>query len=419
MILGWAVYRRNGNVVLATIFAVTAMYITVGIGDWVQTKYPDLQQLPVLWGIPPTGLWTIILLIYCSFASTLPVNLLLQPRDYINAWQLFIMMALLGAGVIASAFVSDSFTMSGPMIQDNLPSDVPLLMPMMFVVIACGAISGFHSLVASGTSPKQISQETHSLFVGYGSMLLEGMLAVLVIICVAAGLGMGHNGMTGRAVWDSFYTGWMEGRSLQDNLQPVAIGAANMMKSLGIPLSLGLAIIGVFISSFAGTTLDTAVRIQRYVIAEIAEDLKVPSLSGRYTATLIAVVTAGVLAFLNVSGDKISFGADGKGALRLWPIFGTVNQLLAALSLLVVTMYLRRKGGVKYLISGIPCIIILCITSYAMILNEITYYQKQNWLLAGLGAIIFIMAIWMTLETIIQFGKKQPVEDELLGLAMD
>jgi carbon starvation protein len=404
--LGWAVYRKNANVVLSTLIAVVVMYLTVGLGAWLEFHYPGLAQLPVIAGMPATGSWTILLLIYCFFASTLPVTLLLQPRDYINAWQLFLMMGLLMIGIVVSAFTSDTFALSAPMINPAVPNDVPPMMPMMFVLIACGAISGFHALVSSGTSPKQIAKETDSLFIGFGSMLLEGMLAVLVIICIAAGLGMGHDGLTGRAAWDSFYTGWMEGRSLQNNLQPVAIGAANVMSSIGIPASLGLAIFGVFVCSFAGTTLDTTVRIQRYVIAEIAEDLKLPAMAGRYTATLFAVLTGAVLAFLDTTGGKIAFGADAKGALRLWPILGTVNQLLAAVAFLVITMYLRKKGGVKYLITAIPCVIILFITSYAMILNEITYYRQQNWLLVGLSGAIFLMAVWMTIETIIQFFKK-------------
>jgi carbon starvation protein len=405
--LGWAVYRKNANIMLSTALAVIAMYLTVALGAWLENHYPGLSQLPVIGDMPATGSWTIILLIYCSFASTLPVTLLLQPRDYINAWQLFLMMGLLMVSIVVAAFSSETFTLSAPMINQQVPADVPPMMPMMFVLIACGAISGFHALVSSGTSPKQISRETDSLFIGFGSMLLEGMLAVLVIICIAAGLGMGHDGMTGRAAWDSFYTGWMEGRGLQNNLQPVAIGAANIMHSIGIPTSMGLAIFGVFVCSFAGTTLDTTVRIQRYVIAEIAEDLKLPAMAGRYKATLFAVLTGAALAFLDTTGGKIAFGADAKGALRLWPILGTVNQLLAAVALLVITMYLRKKGGLKYLITAIPCMIILFITSYAMILNEITYYRQQNWLLAGLSGVIFVMAVWMTIETIIQFAKKQ------------
>ncbi|MHC4291721.1 MAG: carbon starvation CstA family protein, partial [Planctomycetota bacterium] len=373
---------------------------------WLEHIRPGLTSFPVDFPIPATGMWTIILLIYAWVASTLPVTTLLQPRDYINAWQLAIMMALLAAGVVASAlFGGGEFRIVAPAIN-NVGPDIPPLMPMMFVTIACGAISGFHSLVAGGTSTKQIAAEPDAQFVGYGSMLTEGALAVLVIVCICAGLGMGHDGQTGSAVWQGFYSSWLGAKGLGDKLQPVVVGASNMMGSLGIPQTLGFAIMGVFISSFAGTTLDTAVRIQRYVVGELAEDLKLPRLSGRWVATTIAVITAAALAFVNTQDGKITFGANALGALRLWPLFGTVNQLLAALALLVVTMYLKKKGGLKYLISGIPCVVMLIVTGWAMVLNEMKFYKDENILLIIIGGAVFLLAIWMTLETLVLFFKK-------------
>jgi carbon starvation protein len=277
---------------------------------------------------------------------------------------------------------------------------------MMFVTIACGAISGFHSLVATGTSPKQVARENDAQFVGYGSMLTEGALAVLVIICIAAGLGMGFKGQTGPSVWQSFYNSWLGAKGLGDKLQPVVVGAANMMGAIGIPQTLGFAIMGVFISSFAGTTLDTAVRIQRYVVSEITEDIHLPALSNRWFATTIAVLTAAVLAFIDTSGGKVTFGASATGAMRLWPLFGTVNQLLAALALLVITMYLKKKGGLKYLFTAIPCLIMLIVTGSAMVFNEKRYIETQNILLAVIGVLVFLLAAWMTIETLILFARK-------------
>jgi carbon starvation protein len=316
---------------------------------------------------------------------------------------------LLAAGVVASAvFGGGDFRIVAPAINSVGP-DIPPLMPMMFVTIACGAISGFHSLVAGGTSSKQITAEPDAQFVGYGSMLTEGALAVLVILCICAGLGMGHEGQTGSAAWEGFYGSWMGAKGLGDKLQPVVIGASNIMGSLGIPQTLGLAIMGVFIASFAGTTLDTAVRIQRYVVGELAEDLKLPQLSNRWTGTTIAVITAAALAFVNTQDGKITFGANALGALRLWPLFGTVNQLLAALALLVVTMYLKKKGGLKYLISGVPCILMLIVTGWAMVLNERTFYEEKNILLIIIGGVVFLLAVWMTAETLILFFRPKAV----------
>ena len=406
IILGWAIYKKSANVLLSTIVAVSAMYAGVVLGAWLEHVRPGLCSFPETWFLKPAGLWTLILLGYAWVASTLPVTTLLQPRDYINAWQLFIMMALLVIGVAASAFFRGAdFTLTAPAVN-HTGADIPPLFPMMFVTIACGAISGFHSLVATGTSPKQVNRETDAQFVGYGSMLTEGALAVLVIICIAAGLGMGFNGQSGPGVWQGFYGSWLGTRGLGDKLQPVVVGAANMMGSLGIPETLGFAIMGVFISSFAGTTLDTAVRIQRYVVGEIAEDIRLPALSNRWAATSIAVVTAAVVAFVDTSGGRVAFGASGTGAVKLWPLFGTVNQLLAALALLVVTMYLKSKGGFKYLVAGIPCLMMLIITGTAMIYNQQQYFKTRNLMLGILGAVVFVLAAWMTVETLILFFKK-------------
>lgn len=409
MLLGWAIYKKNAHVFSCTVAAVLAMYGCIALGAWLESIRPGMFNFPADWIIPPTGLWTILLLIYVWFASTLPVTMLLQPRDYINAWQLYIMMALLACGIAASAFLRPEFALAAPALQ-HAPSDAPPLLPMMFVIIACGAISGFHSLVASGTSTKQLQAEPDALFVGYGSMLLEGALAVLVIVCIAGGLSLGAGQMSGLQAWQSFYSLWMGEKGLESNLAPVVVGASNVMTSLGIPAALGMAIIGVFISSFAGTTLDTATRIQRYVISELAEDFHLPMLSNRWIATTIAVLTAAALAFINTSQGHIVFGADAAGAKRLWPLFGTVNQLLAALALLVVTMYLKRKGGFRYLVAAVPCLIMLLVTGWAMVLNEINYVQTKNFLLAVVGGLVFLLALWMTAETVILFVRSRITE---------
>jgi carbon starvation protein len=282
----------------------------------------------------------------------------------------------------------------------------------MFVVIACGAISGFHSLVASGTSSKQVSKETDTLFVGYGSMLLESFLAVLVLVCVGAGIGMalkleGGTVLTGQQAWQHQYSTWMGEKGLTDKIAPVVIGAANMMGKLGLPETVGITLMGVFIASFAGTTLDTSTRIQRYVISELATDLRIPFLTNRWTATSFAVLTAAGLAFAT--------GADGTGAMKLWPLFGSANQLLAALALLIVTLYLKRKGGTKCLVTAVPCLIMLFITNWAIIKKVIGYVRQENWLLVTIGGVIFLLALWMTIEAVTTFfsnpsSKEQPVQ---------
>ncbi|MCH8217948.1 MAG: carbon starvation protein A [Planctomycetes bacterium] len=398
MILGVAVYKKKVSILLATIIAVVVMYVTVGLGAYIEHAHPGRFLLPDLGVLPATGLWTIILLAYAWVASTLPVTTLLQPRDYINAWQLFVAMALLIVGVCVASF-QGLLPMAAPAINTQLPADTPSLWPFMFITIACGAISGFHSLVASGTSAKQVANEEDSLIVGYGSMLTEGALAVLVIICVGAGIAMatGESGPSGSSAWHEHYASWSGVKGLESKLNAFIGGAANIIDTLGFPRFLGTAVMGVFVASFAGTTLDTSVRLQRYVVAELASDLRLPFLTNRWAATTFAVLTAAGLAFAT--------GANGAGAMTLWPLFGAANQTLAALALLVTTLYLRKQEGLKYLVTGIPCVIMLVITNYAMVLNQIGFMRAEdpNRLLIFLGAVIFGLALWMTFEAFAVF----------------
>ncbi len=393
--LGLAIYKWKRNVTLATMVAIIAMYATIFLGQWIPFEMPSVA------GIPATGVWVLVLLAYVFIASTIPVTVLLQPRDYINAWQLFVAMALLIAGVVgATIVVRGGFTVTAPAYNPS-PSGAPPMLPFLCVVIACGAISGFHSLVASGTTPKQLRQEGDAQFVGYGSMLMEGVLAVLVIVAVAAGFGMVRDATTGAfttsaAPWQGHYATWGNVTGgLGAKLKAVIDGSANMISTIGIPKTIATIIMGVFVVSFAGTTLDTATRIQRYVISELGSDFKISQLSNRWIATSIAVITAGALAFAT--------GASGTGAMTLWPMFGAVNQLLAALALLLITLYLKKKNPWSYFLTLIPCLFMLAMTIWAMVWNEMTYLHKGRWLLVGINGMTLLLAIWMVVEAFVVF----------------
>ena len=394
--LGYLIYRKNRNATIWPIIAVITMYLTIIAGNFIPVN------IPPFFGIPVTGVWTIILLIYVYFASVLPVTTLLQPRDFINAYQLFIAMTLLVLGVIISS-LSGKLGIVAPVVQLN-PSNAPSVWPFLFITIACGAISGFHSLVSSGTSAKQIRNEKDSLFVGYGSMLVEGSLATLVILAVAAGIGMGYLSkegsiLTGLDAWTKHYSSWTAAAGLGSKISAFVIGSANMISSTGIPHSIAVVIMGVFIASFAGTTLDTATRIQRYVISELGSDLKLNLLTNRYIATFLAVFTAALLAFIT--------GADGKGALTLWPLFGAVNQTLAALALIIITLYLKTKGGLKWLISGLPAIFMSVMTLWATFMNQIQFRSEHNILLEIINFSILIIVIWIIIEGLLKFLKSK------------
>ncbi|MCB2205927.1 carbon starvation protein A [bacterium] len=397
--LGIMIYRKGGGLTTWSLIAVALMYGSIVLGAWVPL------ELPTMLGIPAPGLWTIILLIYAYIASVLPVTTLLQPRDFINAYQLIIAMALLFAGVMFSSFAGKLHIVA-PAFQ-AAPEAAPPLWPFLFITIACGAISGFHSLVSSGTSAKQVRRESDSLFVGYGSMLVEGGLATLVIIAVSAGIGMGYTSvdgeyLTGVSAWTNHYASWAAAAGLGSKVKAFVDGAANMIAMTGIPRSIAVVIMGVFVASFAGTTLDTATRIQRYIVSELFTTLKLRVFQNRYIATGFAVLSAAVLAFAS--------GADGKGALSLWPLFGAVNQTLAALALIIVTLYLKERGGWSWITAGIPAVFMSVITIWAAVLNQLQFGTDQNILLQVINAIIILIVLWVTAEGIVQFvrGKEQP-----------
>ena len=388
--LGYIVYKKGANLALWSIIAVVVMYLTVVWGAYMPLAMPSIL------GLSPIAVWTIILLVYAFIASVLPVTTLLQPRDYINSHQLVVALILLVLGVLFSGF-SGELHLVAPAVRPH-PEGTPPLWPFLFITIACGAISGFHALVASGTSSKQVRKETDSLFVGYGSMLLEGSLATLVIIATTAGIGMGYlakNGevLTGVAAWTSHYASWAAAGGLNSKVGAFVEGAGNMIQSMGIPKQIAMAIMGVFVATFAGTTLDTATRVQRYLVSETFPK----AFKNKYVATGFVIFVALILIF--------SSGADGKGALALWPLFGAVNQTLAALALIVVTIYLKGRSRWGWLVSLIPALFMISVSQWAIVENQFNFGAKHNILLQVLNAIIFVSMTWVTLEGAVKFFK--------------
>jgi len=369
--LGYYIYKRNTNITVLSIVAVIIMYITVFIGTYIPIKMPG-----IIAGSPLVT-WLIILIIYAYIASVLPVQTLLQPRDYINSHQLIIAMALLLLGLIivhphisAPAFAS-------------APKGTPPIWPFLFITIACGAISGFHSLVSSGTSSKQLANEQHAQFIGYGSMLMEGALAVIVIIACTAGLG-------NLQAWTARYTDWAVASGLGAKLSAFVDGASTFLTALGIGKTLAATILGVFIVSFAATTLDSATRIQRYIVTELAENFKIKILTKRHAATAFVIICALLLALAK---------PDGMGAMVLWPLFGASNQLLAGLALMVITVYLYKKKKPIYY-TALPMVFMVIMTGWGMIVNIIDFYHSGNWLLFFINGIIILFVVWMIIEVI-------------------
>ncbi len=316
------------------------------------------------------NIWICVLLYYAFIASTLPVWILLQPRDYLNSYLLYVMIILGIAGIVG---VHPSIQLA-PVDLSKSPT-VPNLFPLLFVTIACGACSGFHALVASGTTSKQIAKEKHSLPIAYGGMLLEGLLAVIALISVA-------------------YLGTDQLRALLtgDAKVPAQIafakGLAHFATGIGISETLAFNFFSLAISAFILTSLDTATRLARFVWQELVLPQKEtpkakPSvtqmvLSNRGTATIVVIALSALLCF------------SGEGA-QVWPVFGAANQLLAALTLLCVTLWLIRKKY-PYLFALLPCFFMMLISIWALVCLIIQNAQKHNDLVV-ISVILLLLAV--------------------------
>ncbi len=495
--------RKKLNLVAGTVVAVGLMYASIWWSasiDWSNLWAPNSGILPaaITTVISPVAFWTLVLLAYVWVASVLPVQWLLQPRDYINSWQLLVAMGLLLTGLLVAhpPIVADAVVMHPQPASSG--QSAPPFVPFLFVTIACGAISGFHCLVSSGCSSRQLRTERDAQAIGYGAMLTEGFLAVLVILACVAGIGLGTTvavdlstlsiddmlelfggkwplvsgdpvidvTKTGADAWQHHYGTWSPS-ALGLTLATFVRGAANLMAAVGVPLAIGTAIMGVFVASFAATTMDSACRLQRFVIAELAKTgcrtgtpvcgschydragidasaacpecgkkgvaIRLPGwrglLANRYAATTLAVLTAGMLALsdgvkveryypqskvaIDVTGQyhlfstrsgiestvsevnailervengtdgerlafseellpdprwrlRTNFAAAGTGGLILWPVFGATNQLLAGLALLVLTVWLVRRGRPPW-VTALPMVFMLAMTGWAIV----------------------------------------------------
>ena len=327
----------------------------------------------------------------------LPVWILLQPRDFINAEQLVLALIVLYGGL---------FLAHRPIVAPAVrlaPEGAPLLFPFLFITIACGAISGFHSLVSSGTSSKQLRSEGDAQMVGYGSMVAEGILAVAAILaCVA--------GFASRAAWDAHYASWGAAGGLGAKLDAFVNGGQVFVGQFGISEAVAQAFLGVVIVSFAMTTIDTATRLQRYIIGELGATLSpLRFLQNRYLGGVLAAGSALALALAE---------GGGKGGLTLWPVFGASNQLLAALALTVITLWLmRRRKPVVY--TALPMVFMLVVTVTALALQVKGFVAREggpNWLLAGTSCAIIVLAVWLLVEAALAWRRiRASTQGELLA----
>ena len=378
LLIGQAIYRFNWNLPLVSVVGVAALYGLMILGDQFPLALPETML-----GIPDRGWWIIFLFTYAFIASLLPVWVLLQPRDYINGLQLFV-----GLIILYGSFFIVRPEIVAPSLRDAVPDGTPGIFPLLFVTIACGAISGFHGVVASGTSSKQLDKETDARFVGYFGAVGEGLLALGTIVATTSGFKT-------LADWEEIYNEWNAG-----GVDAFIAGGGDLMnEGLGIPTSLSATILATMAVLFAATTMDSGIRLQRLVVSEMAE-LAGVKLSGA-VATIIAVGCALGLTF--------SMGLDGSGGMLIWPLFGTTNQLMAGLTLSIVVIILTQLRRPTWPVL-IPLVFVTAMSLWAAVLQLRTLWGAGNWLLLVLDVIIICCAIWVIVEafTAISKARKEP-----------
>jgi carbon starvation protein len=423
--IGVMLHRKGVGLLLPSIAALTVMYLSVIYGD--TGILGEWNAAMAGWSI---WTWVVVLLGYSYVASVLPVWTLLQPRDYVNSLQLISALALIMLGLFAAAIAGGAgdakLTMVAPAFNPH-PEGAPMIFPFLFITIACGAVSGFHCLVSSGTSSKQISSEPDARFVGYGSMLMEGFLATLVILACGAGLGLGvttagGETLIGEAAWAERYASWGAAKGLGAKVGAFVDGSANFLMALGLSAGVAVALMGVLVASFAGTTLDTACRLQRYVIQELGRTLSPEDggvfawLKNKHGATIFAVCIAGAMAAVPPSGSEWTLANAGKGGLILWPLFGATNQLLAGLCFMVITFYLWRRGKPVWFLV-IPMIFMLIMPLWAMLHQLFSapgwlVGENPDYLLGGIGLATVALEIWMIFEGWQLFPKAKGVLED-------
>ncbi|MDQ3937960.1 MAG: carbon starvation protein A, partial [Chloroflexota bacterium] len=377
--IGQYIYRSRTAALVPSLIGVACLYLLIWVGQQVPV---DITDLATSLGFEnPRNLWVIIMFAYAFIASRLPVWLLLQPRDYINSHQLFIALGVIGAGMLVGWNL-----IVAPVVND-VPSGSPALFPFLFITIACGAISGFHSLVSSGTTAKQIDKESDTRYVGYMGAVGEGSLALGAVLAVCAGVA------ATRTEWDALYPDFAtaSGGAVGNFVN----GLGQFANNLGVPLDLAVIFGAVVVISFAATTMDTGVRLQRYIVQEISEvvgwKLGAPNLT---LAGAIAVVIPLAMALLPGGGDAgYTFGV-------LWQLFGTTNQLTAGLALTVVAVWVTKQGR-NPLAVVVPLVFLLTMTSWALIVNLKNFIQADEWVLAPLDAVIFVLAVWLIIEAVL------------------
>jgi len=380
LLIGWLV-RKRGRKLTPLISVAFVIILIVVIAS---------PHLPVRWASSEG--WTWILLAYAWLASVLPVWSLLQPRDFLNSLLLYVGLGLtyIGFFILRPEFASP--------VVDTHPPGAPPMYPFVFIVIACGAASGFHSLVSSGTTAKQLDREPQARPIGYGAMIGESLLGLAAVLACTAGF-------VSPAAWKHHYADWASIQGLGSSMSAFIEGATRFVSVVGLPEQTARTLIAVVVVSFALTTLDSATRLLRYNIEEIATSIKFAPLQNRYLSSTLAVIAISFFAFYRIEGQS--------AGLVLWQLFGSTNQLLAGLALLTVSLYLleRKRPALPYLV---PMVFMMVTTLIAMGIKLRSFWRDGNTTLLIVGGAISIIAVWLVVEAafaIRRYTRTPPVRE--------
>ncbi|EMY79470.1 carbon starvation protein CstA [Leptospira weilii serovar Ranarum str. ICFT] len=399
VIMGYLHYKKGMNLTPLTVISVfgTLFFMVLGMQDSILTE-TGLNRVETS---PSTGTWKYILLFYAFLASVTPIWLLLQSRDYINSFLLYLGIILIYIGFFAGGILQNFSSFNAEAIRtESIGFD---MIPFVFITIACGAVSGFHALVSSGTTAKQLDKETDARPIGYGGMIGESLLGLSAVIACTIGFASSEE-------WTGFYRSWSGIQGLAPQVGAYIYGTGRFLAQIGIPETFGQGFIALIVISFALTSLDSATRLLRYNIEEIAESTRISWIQtlvgNRYVSSLIACAAIGIFAFMEIEQD----GKKKPAGLALWKLFGTTNQLLAGLALLVVTVFLlKSKKNVK--VSFIPMLFVLSVTLWAMIRNFLDFLTgpSPNLLLAAVGGTLIVLTLWLLAEAVLTWNRIRKV----------
>jgi carbon starvation protein len=397
---GWLLYVKRKPLLPVTLVGFGGLLALI----WLGYRHPTLGVSdPASW--PAQGGWIWILLGYAYLASVLPVWLLLQARDFLNS-----LLLVGGLALIYLGFFLQGPSFDAPALNPD-PVGAPPILPFVFITIACGAASGFHSLVSSGTTARQLDRETHARPIGYGGMIAESLLGLVAVLACTSTLG-------GAEAWAKVYVNWGAVQDLGAKLGVFIRGAGSFIEYLGVPGDLAVTLVAMVVVSFALTTLDSATRLLRFNVEEIGAALGRRAalrplgllLGNRFAATAVACSSIGFLAFYDIEVG----GVVKPAGLALWTLFGGTNQMIAGLALLTAAVHLRQLGRTAWPLA-VPAVGMLVLTLFSLGLKIRDFHQQGLGLLLALAVVLVLIGLGVSATALLALRRPQSSDGAAAG----